>query len=99
MISTNLIESLDKLSQDHPTLSSQVDEIKNNYREAMWHNITDQLYNLTIDSEFDTGNDLITFFNNFPSNPIKINELKYIRIAVNCSRQFQSKLPLFLTYF
>lgn len=91
MISTNLIETLDKLSQDHPSLGTQIDQIKTNYRESLWHNITDQLYNLTLDSEFDQGNDLVTFFNTFPSNPIKINKLKYIRIAVNCSRQFQSK--------
>jgi len=62
MISTRLIDTLDKLSQEHPTLSSHIDEIKSNYRDSMWHNITDQLYNLTLDAEFDKGDDLITFF-------------------------------------
>ncbi len=94
MISSNVVEMLDKLSLEHPTVGSQVEEIKNNYKESMWHIITDQLYNLTSDAEFDQGNDLVSFFNDFVIKlDTKINQLKYIRIAVNCSRQFQSKFP------
>ncbi|CAI2371977.1 unnamed protein product [Moneuplotes crassus] len=91
MISSNVVEMLDKLSLDHPAVGSQLEEIKNNYKESMWHIITDQLYNLTCDAEFDQGADLLTFFNDFVIKlDTKINELKYIRIAVNCSRQFQN---------
>lgn len=92
MISSNVVEMLDKLSLDHPTVGTQVEEIKTNYKDSMWHIITDQLYNLTSNPEFDQGNDLVTFFNDFVVKlDTKINELKYIRIAVNCSRQFQGE--------
>jgi len=92
MISSRVLDMLDKMGQDHPSVSSQIDEIRTNFRESMWHIITDQLFNLTTDHEFDKGKDLITFFNDFVKNlDLKINHLKYIRIATNCSRQFESK--------
>ena len=95
MISSNVLDMLDKLSNDHPTVSGQVEQIRNNFKDSMWHVITDQLYNLTIDHEFDQGNALVSFFNDFVKNlNLKINNLKYVRIAVNCSRQFQSKFRL-----
>lgn len=93
MISSNVLDMLDRLSNDHPTVSGQIEQIRNNFKDSMWHIITDQLYNLTIDHEFDQGSDLISFFNDFVKNlNHKINNLKYVRIAVNCSRQFHSKL-------
>lgn len=92
MISSNVLEMLDKLGNAHPSVAEQVEQIRNNFKESMWHVITDQLYDLTADPEFDQGSDLIPFFNDFVKNlDKKINHLKYIRIAVNCSRQFQSK--------
>lgn len=95
MISSNVLEMLDKLSTDHPSVSSQVEQIRNNFKDSLWHVITDQIYNLTTDPEFDQGKDLIPFFNNFVKNlDKKINHLKYIRIAVNCSRQYESKFGL-----
>jgi len=97
MISSNIIEMLDKLSLDHPTVNAEIEEIKTNYRESLWHVITDQIYNLTSNAEFDQGKDLISFFNDFVIKlDQKINELKYIRIAVNCARQFQSKIFYFI---
>lgn len=92
MISSNVLEMLDKLSTDHPSVSSQVEQIRNNFKDSLWHVITDQIYNITADPEFDQGKDLIPFFNNFVKNlDKKINHLKYIRIAVNCSRQYESR--------
>lgn len=82
---------LNNLSNSHPAVSSQIDQIKASYNESMWHIITEQIYNLTLDPEFDQGKDLITFFNDFVIKmDKKINHLKYIRIAVNCSRQFEN---------
>lgn len=93
MISSNILDMLEKLSNNHLAIGSQIEQIRNNYKESMWHVITDQIYNLTSDAEFDQGKDLIPFFNDFVKRlSDKINKLKYIRIAVNCSRQFESKI-------
>lgn len=92
MIASHVIEMLTKMAQDHPNVSSQINAIQHNFRESMWHVITDQLYALTMDHEFDNDKDLIPFFDNFIKNLAKkINHLKFVRIAHNCSRQFESK--------
>ena len=92
MISSNVLDMLDKLSLEHPSATTQINEIRNNFRDSMWYLITDQMFDLTLHPEFDQGKSLIAFFNDFVKNlDKKINHLKYIRIAVNCSRQFESK--------
>jgi hypothetical protein len=99
MISSNILDMLEKLGNDHPAIGSQIEQIRNNYKESMWHVITDQLYNLTSDAEFDQGKDLIPFFNDFVKRlDSKINSLKFVRIAVNCSRQFESKVYWFYDF-
>lgn len=95
MISSNVLEMLDRLSLEHPSAAPQISEIKNNFRDSMWYIITDQIFDLTLHPEFDQGKDLISFFNDFVKNlDRKINHLKYIRIAVNCSKQFGSKFDM-----
>ena len=90
MIASGVLDMLDKMSNDHPAVSSQLDNIKNSFKESLWHIITDQLLSLTNDPEFDQGKDLIILFNDFVKNlDKKINHLKYVRIAVNCSKQFE----------
>lgn len=91
MITSNVLDLLDKLSGDHPNVAGQIDQIRNSFKESMWHIITDQILNLTADHEFDEGKDLITFFDGFIKNlDKKINHLKFTRIAVNCSRQYDN---------
>lgn len=91
MIASSVLDMLDKMSNAHPRVSRQFDQIKNSFKDAMWHIITDQLLTLVSDSEFDNGKDLIPFFNDFVKNlDKKINHLKYTRIAVSCSRQFEN---------
>ncbi len=56
----------------------------------MWHQITDELVDLTGDEVFDNGTDLITLFNGFVKDTAdNINQLKLMKIAENCARQFE----------
>ena len=60
----------------------------------MWFLLTDHLVSYTRNTAFSQGgSDLIVFFKEVVAGcglDRRINQLKYVQIAINCSRQFES---------
>jgi hypothetical protein len=84
MLDSRVIDILDTLAQKHGHMADQIESIKAHYRGRMWHQITDELVNLTSDPVFESGSELIQLFEGFIGDLAPtINQLKLLKIAEN----------------
>ncbi|KAF0979930.1 hypothetical protein FDP41_001083 [Naegleria fowleri] len=74
----------------HVVVASLVEDIRQDYENKMWHNISDKLTQLVKTDQLG-GEELLSFYTNFISSfELKINHLKLGKIVVEISK----KLPL-----